>query len=489
MLFLNKLLEKLVVKTRYGNQDPELNVTGVINNTKQIQTGNLFVCIKGVKEDGHRYIDDAIKNGATSVLVEDLPITLNEKVAYIQVPDTKKASSILLNTYYQNPSAQMRMIGVTGTNGKTTTTNLIDAIMLYHQKKTGVIGTIEIRYGATKVEASLTTPSPFDLQRILFNMKNDGVEVVAMEVSSHALDLGRVHGINYSTAVFTNLTQDHLDYHETMEEYARAKGLLFSSLTNGVAVLNADDPWSAYYQKITPSQVIRYGIKNDAEVRAQNIQMDAMGTSYDLLTFAGNRKIHTKLIGQFNVYNVLAATAAALSEGVPFVTICEAIENVNGVEGRFEAVNEGQSFAVIVDYAHTPDSLENVLQTAKSLTTNKLIAVVGCGGDRDRTKRPIMGNMATNLADYAYFTSDNPRTEDPAQILTDITDSLQKQNYTSIVDRKQAIWQAIESAKNGDCIVIAGKGHEKYQIFGTTKSHFDDKEVAREAIKNKKQAQ
>lgn len=485
-MLLKNLIAPLLFKEVIGSD--EMEILGIHNDSRVIKDGFLFVCTKGEKLNGHEYIPQAIENGAKAILIQEKQEHYEDNVTYIYVPDTGKAASILVDAFYQSPTKKLNVIGVTGTNGKTTTTNLIEHILTYHKRNTGVIGTIEIRYPGFQQEAKLTTPLCYDLQASFKQMVDAGVEYVAMEVSSHSLHLGRIHGCHFKTAVFTNLTQDHLDYHKTMEEYGEAKGLLFAQLGNDYddmkfAVLNADDPWSEKYKRKTAAQIISYGIEAEADVRATDIQIKATGTSFTLITPIGQTTIQTALIGKFNVYNLLAAICAVIPEGLSLADIKAACEDIKGVEGRFEAVVQGQPFAVIVDYAHTPDSLENVLKTARQLQPSELICVVGCGGDRDRTKRPLMANIAMELADYTYFTSDNPRTEDPAAILQDMTGHLQDDNkHTTIIQRQEAIEQAIAGAKPNSIIVIAGKGHEKYQIIGTVKTYFDDKEVARNKL-------
>jgi len=481
---LKELIQPLLFVNVTG--DVETEVTGIHNDSRVVEAGNVFVCTKGANMDGHDYIPQAIERGATVIVVEQ-EVEQVEGIVYVHVPSTVRAASLMVDRFYSSPTSKLKLIGVTGTNGKTTTTNLIEHLLTFHQHATGVIGTIEIRYPGFQEEAKLTTPACYDLQRYFHNMVEADVEYGVMEVSSHALHLGRVHGCQFKTAVFTNLTQDHLDYHKTMDAYGQAKSLLFSQLGNDYAqpkyaVLNADDPWSEAYAGVTSAQLITYGLSEQALVRATDINITASGTSFSLQTPIGTTTIQTSLIGKFNVYNLLAAISAVLPEGLTLEQVKAAIEGVKGVAGRFETVQQGQPFAVVVDYAHTPDSLENVLNTARQLEPRKLICVVGCGGDRDRTKRPIMADIAIQLADYVYFTSDNPRTEDPAAILEDMTGHLSAEHYTSIVDRKAAIEQAIAGAGEGDIIVIAGKGHENYQIIGTEKTHFDDKEVARDKL-------
>ena len=483
---LETLISSLLFKHVIGEQNQ--TILGIHNDSRKIKDGYLFVCTKGAKEDGHRYIPQAIEQGAKAILIEDDQAEYVDGITYVKVPDTAKAASILVDKFFDSPSRKMNLIGVTGTNGKTTTTNLIEYLLQYKQYRAGVIGTIEIRYPNFQEDAALTTPLCYDLQQYLFNMVNEKVDYVAMEVSSHSLHLGRIHGCAFKTAVFTNLTQDHLDYHGTMEAYGEAKGLLFSQLGNSYeqtkfAILNSDDPWSERYKHMTSAQVITYGIEKQADIYATDIIIDVTGTSFNLVTPLGETPIKTSLIGRFNVYNLLAAIATVIAEGFTLAEIADACNALVGVEGRFEAVTEGQPFAVVVDYAHTPDSLENVLQTARQLKPNRVLAVVGCGGDRDRTKRPLMANIAIELADHAYFTSDNPRTEDPVTILDDMTSHLTASSkFETIVNRQEAIEKAISDAEANDIIIIAGKGHEKYQIIGTVKTYFDDKQVARDQL-------
>lgn len=352
-----------------------------------------------------------------------------------------------------------------------------------------MIGTMYMKIGDETLPVKNTTPESVTLQKTFKKMNDKHVDTAIMEVSSHALSLGRVHGCDYDIAVFTNLTQDHLDYHKTMDEYRHAKSLLFSQLGGAFnhehpkrAVLNADDEASVYFEKVTAAHISTYGIKNDADVMAKNISITAQGTSFDLVTNKGTKHITMSLVGQFNVYNVLAAVATCIAAGIPFEIITEAVEELHGVRGRFELVNQQQEFPVIVDYAHTPDSLENVLETCRDMTEGKLFVVVGCGGDRDKTKRPKMAKIAVELADEPIFTSDNPRSEDPRAILRDMEAGVENAYYHSIANREQAIFFAIANAKKGDVVLIAGKGHETYQQIGNETFDFDDAEVAARAI-------
>jgi UDP-N-acetylmuramoyl-L-alanyl-D-glutamate--2,6-diaminopimelate ligase len=469
--------------------DDSMEITGLTADSRKVQPGCLFVCLTGFTVDGHAFAAQAVENGAVAVLAEqdvDVPATV------VRVPDTRRAMAMLADRFYGSPTRELKLIGVTGTNGKTTTTHLIDKILRDQNKRTGLIGTIHMRIGDVSEEVKNTTPDALELQHAFRRMRDVDTEYAIIEVSSHALELGRVRGCDVHTAVFTNLTQDHLDFHKTMENYRYAKSLLFSQLGNSydpdrlkTAVLNADDEASKLYAMVTPARVITYGIDNPADVRAGEIEITSRGTSFTAHTFAGSIRLNLKLVGKFNVYNALAAIAVALAEGVPLAEIKASLEAVPGVNGRFESVDAGQPFAVLVDYSHTPDSLENALATVKEFAKGRIFCVVGCGGDRDRTKRPIMARIATKYADLTVLTSDNPRSEDPQAIIDDMLAGLAdvaKERYVSMVDRREAIRYAVAEAKQDDVILIAGKGHETYQIIKGQVLPFDDREVAREAI-------
>jgi UDP-N-acetylmuramoyl-L-alanyl-D-glutamate--2,6-diaminopimelate ligase len=485
---LQTLLSYLHDFTTYVGENP--TITSIEMDSRQVKKGALFICIKGFTVDGHDFAKQAVENGAVAIIAER-PLDVDAPV--IVVRDSRRAMAVLADAFYGQPTHQLHLIGVTGTNGKTTTTHIIERIARRANKKTGLIGTVHIKIGDDTYPTKNTTPESLLLQRTFKQMVDEGVDVAVMEVSSHALHMGRVHGCDYDVAVFTNLTQDHLDYHGTMEEYRNAKGLLFSQLGNRYdhrrpkfAVLNNDDPASQYYKHMTAATVITYGIEADSDIMAKRIDIVPSGMSFDLITPHGTVRVKTRLIGLFNVYNLLAAVSACLVSGIPFSVIVEAIEEISGVAGRFETVDEGQNFTVIVDYAHTPDSLENVLKTIRQFAQKKVYVVVGCGGDRDRTKRPLMAKTAVKYADVAIFTSDNPRSEEPEQILRDMEAGVSSERYVTIVDRKEAIYYAVEQAQEGDIILIAGKGHETYQIIGDRVIDFDDRLVAREAIKERK---
>jgi len=464
-----------------------VNITDIEKDSRKVKQGNLFVCIEGFTVDGHEYVHEAEQKGAAAILAER---EVDAHVPVIIVPNTSHVLAMLAVNFYGNPTKELGLTGVTGTNGKTTVTYLLEAIFQLNKENTGIIGTIQMKIGDKEFPINNTTPDALSLQRAFRRMADEGIEKGIMEVSSHALDLGRVYGCDFDIAVFTNLSPEHLDYHKDLDDYLRAKSLLFAQLGNSYekdhpkfAVINTDDEASDLLKKSTAQSIITYGINKDAQVMAKDITVDVEGTSFTLQTPFQATHINSKMVGMFNVYNMLAASAAAIAAGVSLETIQSALSSIEGVNGRFEPVLCGQDYAVIVDYAHTPDSLENVLTTARGFAKQKVYVVVGTGGDRDRSKRPLMADIAMEYADYAIFTSDNPRTEDPQAILHDMTDHLSDStDFEVITDRKHAIAQAISYAKTDDIILIAGKGHETYQMIGTEKYDFDDRKIAARAI-------
>lgn len=493
---LQELASALLITHIHG--DAETEITGIEADSRKIKTGDLFLCIPGLIADGHDYAPKAIALGASALVTErvlDLPIP------QLVVKDARYAMAALSAHFYGYPSKELKLIGITGTNGKTTSTYLIEKILRDQGFTTGLMGTIQMKIGDTYTEMERTTLEAVDLQRSFRQMREQKTDYCIMEVSSHALELGRVKGIHFRSGIFTNLTQDHLDYHKTMDAYAAAKGLLFSRLGNGFsadlkdrqyAILNADDAASHTFSKLTAAQIITYGIENECDVRATNIRITAQGTEFKLISFAGEAFFRMKLVGKFNVYNALGSIAAALAEGIPLEAIRNSLEDITVVDGRMEVVNEGQDYLVLVDYAHTPDGLENALSTVRDFAEGKVITVFGCGGDRDRTKRPLMGKVTAKYSDYLYVTSDNPRTENPDAILADIVPGLKEVNYPKeqyelIADRKKAIQKAIEGAGPKDVILIAGKGHETYQDVMGVKHDFDDRLVAKAAIRGREQ--
>jgi UDP-N-acetylmuramoyl-L-alanyl-D-glutamate--2,6-diaminopimelate ligase len=484
---LHKLLENLHLLIPYEGED--LEITSIENDNRKVQNGSLFICIKGYTVDGHNFAESAVKNGARAILAER-PLPLD--VPVIIVKDTARAMAVLADAFYGQPTKKLRLIGITGTNGKTTTSHMIEKIFADKGQKTGLIGTMYTKIADKTMETKNTTPESLTLQKTFHQMVHDGVETAVMEVSSHALDLGRVHGCDYDIAVFTNLTQDHLDYHKTMEEYKRAKSLLFAQLGNTFdnhkpkfAILNGDDPASEMFARSTAAHVVTYGIDHPADFRAENIEMTSSGTKFDIILGNVKHPMAIQLIGKFSVYNILASVAAAYVSGIPLPDIIHSLESMKGVAGRFELVNAGQDYTVIVDYAHTPDSLENVLKTIQQFAKKRVFVIVGCGGDRDRTKRPLMAQIACRYATDPIFTSDNPRSEDPLSILKEMEAGVQGASYLTIPNRKEAIKMAVNQASSGDVILIAGKGHETYQIIGDVVHDFDDRLVAREAIEER----
>lgn len=482
---------------------PDAQVLGEINKTikdvaydsRKVNQGALFICLPGAKVDGHDYIDQARASGAVAVVVQK-DIGSAQGLTIIKVPDTRVAMQIIAPYFFDYPSRKMRMIGITGTNGKTTTSYLLQSILQEAGFKVGVIGTIQTVIGERVLPIKNTTPDVVDLQGILAEMAAEGMDYVVMEVSSHALALGRVAGCEFDAGIFTNMTRDHLDFHITFENYAQAKALLFKSLgADGAvkekksAIINIDDKASEVMLQNADCQAITYAVKdNKALLQAHNIHVGSKGTTFELIGDFGAVALQVKITGIFNVYNILSAVGGALAEGVDIAVIKSALEKFQSVPGRFELVDCGQTFSVIVDYAHTPDGLENILKTAQEFAKRRIIIVFGCGGDRDRTKRPIMGRLAVKYADIIIATSDNPRTEDPAQILDEVEKGIREaltagKVYEKIIDRKTAILRAIGMAEQDDIILIAGKGHETYQILKDRTISFDDREVARAAIR------
>lgn len=469
-----------------------LMISGIQYDSRKVTLGNLFVAIKGFQSDGHQYIKQALERGAIAILISDEQYCSNE-YPWILVEDSRLALAEVSNAYYGHPSEKLKLIGVTGTNGKTTTTNLICSIIEAQGQKTGLIGTIHNRIGDHILEGSRTTPESLELQQMFAQMVEEGIGYAVMEVSSHALELQRVACCDFDIAVFTNLTQDHLDYHKTMEQYCQAKTKLFKMLGNQgetaglqkTAVINLDDPWASHFMVASNVPVVTYSMQKEASWKAEQVQVGANGVQY----VVDGHPVRLHLTGNFNVYNSLAALAVGDALGFSPEAVIGALEQVPGIAGRFQTVSGARDFSVIVDYAHTPDGLENVISTAQAFAKGRVITVFGCGGDRDRTKRPLMGAMAAELSDFCVVTSDNPRTENPEQILQDIlpgvTQHMQPETYHVEVDRRKAIHYAVQMAQPGDVVLLAGKGHENYQEINGEKHHFDDYEVAQEAIAQK----
>ena len=469
----------------YGNGD--VDVKGIAVDSRKVKDGFIFFAIKGMHVDGNNYIDQAINSGACVVVSAQY---LHDLSCALFLAELSEVISGVAAKFYNYPDSQLLLFGVTGTNGKTTITYFLESILNVSDLSTGVVGTVNYRYAKKTFDSPNTTPQAAELYEILAKMVSEHQLAAVIEVSSHALSLGRVNGIEFDTAIFTNLTRDHLDFHKTMDDYFYAKTKLFSGLVQKrknkkkIAVINIDDPYGKKMLDVVGAgaQKVTYGIKNNALVSAQEIIKSAKHTSFLLKSDFGTLLIILNFIGEHNIYNALAAAAAALYNGIPIENVKRGLEGLNSVPGRLEKVDLGQAFNVVVDYAHTDDALKNVLTSLKPLTSGKLITVFGCGGDRDRTKRPIMGAVATELSDYVIVTSDNPRSEDPRNIALDIEVGIKRtkrENYKVVLDRKDAILEALSMAASGDVILLAGKGHETYQIVGNNKIHFSDFEVAK----------
>lgn len=467
----------------------DIEIKGVKYDSRQVKEGDLFVAIKGFKTDGHHYINNALAQGASAVVVENENCCSSD-YPWVLVDNSRNALADLSAAFYDQPSRRFLLIGVTGTNGKTTTSNLIAKIFEDQGHKVGLVGTIHNRIGEKIIPVERTTPESSDLQELFSQMVSENVTCVVMEVSSHALDLARVRGCEFDIAVFTNLTQDHLDYHQSMEEYYQAKLKLFKDLDKAtykifpkVAVINGDDPWGQKLLGDINVEKICYGIDYKADLKAEALNITSTGVSYRI----DEEVMKLQLTGKFNVYNSLAALAAAQIQGISREGAIRSLEGVTGIAGRFQLVEGIDDFAVIVDYAHTPDSLVNILMTAREFAKGRIITVFGCGGDRDRTKRPIMGKAAAEFSDFSIVTSDNPRTEDLQAIINDILPGIEEivgpDKYHVVIDRRKAIKEALEMAQKDDIVIIAGKGHETYQEVNGEKYPFDDKVIAEEILK------
>ena len=527
---LHELLRGLNITTRSGS--PDIDITGVVSDNRNVEPGNVFVCYQGINVDSHDFIQDALQNGAT-VVIGEKPITAikthGTPITYLQVPCGRQAMSLIAANWHGNPAKRLKLIGITGTNGKTSTAHLIHAIFKASGQRTALIGTVGHQYTNAQGEeetlpAALTTPDAFALHALFKQFTEDNVASVTMETSSQGLALQRLAGLTFDTAVFTNFTQDHLDYHQTMEAYLKAKLMLFEQLdTEGVAILNGDSPVAERIAdtlrnsraqlaptrdsraqlaptrnsraqlaptrdsraQLAPTRDSRaqlapttYGLSQKADLHAEAIHFSHNRLVFTAVTPEERIPVQLRLLGEYNLYNALAAIAVGLRYDCPISAIQEGLA-ATVVPGRFELIDRGQDFAVIVDYAHTPDGLENVLTAAKRVAERNLICVFGCGGDRDSGKRPKMGNISAQIADYSVITSDNPRTEEPDEIITQIVSNLPHDTkYVCIPERREAIHHAIVTAKSGDVVVIAGKGHEDYQEINGKRFPFDDRVVA-----------
>ena len=479
---LDALPEKIVLGAM-----PEA-VTGVAYDSRKVTPGDLFVAVAGFKQDGRRFIGAALERGAAAVVLEGADALAGSATARVIVPSAREALARLADAYFGHPSRALTVIGITGTNGKTTTALLVDALLKADGRVTGLIGTIEYRIGTETRPAGQTTPEAVELQSLLAEMVERDVSAVAMEVSSHALALSRVDGVEFDVALFTNLTQDHLDFHLTLESYRAAKARLFVLLAAGrkgrrTAVINVDDSAGRFMVAGLDVPVMTFGLAGDADVTPRRFASGFGGICMEVDTPGGVVRIDSSLVGEHNVMNLLGAVCVGLGLGMNPLAIGQALGRVTSIPGRFERVEAGQPFLVVVDYAHTPDALLRVLTTARKLVTGsgRLVVVFGCGGDRDRGKRPVMGGIAARLADRIWVTSDNPRSEQPEAIIAEIVAGFPPDSnvrHAAVPDRRTAIRAALESAGPGDVVVIAGKGHETYQIVGVEVTPFDDREVA-----------
>ena len=501
---LSALLEGVTVlkmfQTAYGKMvtTHDIMIHGVQYDSRKVEQGDLFVAMKGSAVDGHRYIEAAVSKGAAAVVVENdaaYPDSffMHAGVAKIVVGNSRRALAAISANYFGHPASKLTFIGVTGTNGKTTTTflikHLIESSSPTLSGKVGLIGTIEYMIGEKRFPATHTTPESLELQKLFASMVEAKCTHVVMEVSSHSLHQDRVYGIGFAAAVFTNLTQDHLDYHGTMANYLAAKKILFDGLeASSCAITNADDPSGAEIVRDTRASVMTYGTAPTADVAAQGITLSMEGTRFNLRYRGEECACSSPLVGRFNVSNMLAACSAGIALGIPVGSMVESIAAMRSVPGRFEKIASPAGWFAVVDYAHTPDALEKCLRTIREVAPHDgphtVTTVFGAGGDRDTTKRPLMGKIVDALSDVVVVTSDNPRTEQPQAIISDIVAGItRKERLVVEPDRKKAISQALSSAKRGDIVLIAGKGHEDYQILGTTKHHFSDREVVEEFIR------
>lgn len=468
----------------------DMEIEGITDYSKQCKTGFVFVAVTGINQDGNIFIKEAIERGAKVIIYNrsfslDETVSKNKNITFIGVENTREILAKLANNFYRYPSSKIKVLGVTGTNGKTTTTYIIESILNTSGFRTGVIGTINYHFGQRVIPALNTTPGAIQIQELLFNMVKENIDYAIMEVSSHGLDQGRVDEIDFKAGIFTNITVEHLDYHKNFGNYFNAKAKLFEKLNSSSwAIVNIDDPYGKEIILRTSAKTITYGINNPADVEAYKISLRIDGTKFWANTPYGNMEIITNLLGMHNIYNILAGISLGIAEAIPLEKIKEGIEKISYVSGRLEPVDVGQPFKVFVDYAHTDDALRNVLSCLRSLSQGKIIVVFGCGGDRCKEKRPLMGKVASELADFVFLTTDNPRSEEPEAIIRDIKKGFPAgfNQYRIVLDRYAAIKEAISMAEDKDVVIIAGKGHEPYQVFKNVTIPFDDRIVAREII-------
>lgn len=484
---LQELIEGNDYEVIQGELDVEIK--GINYDSREVKSSELFVCIVGLKVDGHKYANEAIKNGAVAIICEEEIDCENVKTTVIRVKDCRKILSIVASKYYDYPYKKLRMIGVTGTNGKTTTTFMIKSILEENGDKVGLVGTIANYIGSKMIPAERTTPESLELQKLFDKMVKEGCKYCVMEVSSHSLALNRVYGIDFEIGIFTNMTRDHLDFHKTFEHYYQSKYKLFKK--SCISIINVDDNYGRNIVKdlnINETvSILTYSINSNSNFKAYDNICEREDSKFKVRINSKEEELFVALPGKFNIYNSLGAIVASYSLGIPLESIKKGLSKVV-VIGRCEKVGKEWNlpYSIIIDYAHTPDGLENILKTARGFTKNKLISVFGCGGDRDKVKRPQMGKIGTELSDKAIITSDNPRTEEPQSIIDDIKAGIEKENYEIIENRTEAIRRAIKIAKDGDVIVIAGKGHETYQELKKGKIHFDEREIVDKILKEER---
>ena len=485
---LREILQGVRLRRGLSEELQRMEVTGLEYDSRRVGQGFLFFAFAGARSDGREFAQSALERGAVAVASE-LPAPSPFQGTWIEVEHGRQALALASGNFYGHPDQRLGLTGITGTNGKTTSAFLIDSVLHSAGKTTAMVGTIEYRLAGQVQTAVNTTPESLDLYRIFHTLEQAGGSHATMEVSSHALALGRVYGITFHTAVFTNLTRDHLDFHENMENYFAAKRLLFApqgAAPPRWAVINADDPYGPKIQPPKDTQVLRYGFSNGADLRAAGLEMNFEGLRLTVEHGREKVKLTSALVGKINAYNILAACGTALSYGFDWPAIARGIAECRRVPGRFESIEQGQPFMVVVDYAHTDDALRNVISVARELHPKRVITLFGCGGDRDRAKRPLMGMAAAEASDFVVLTSDNPRSEDPLGIMNDAMVGLRRFDTPHLAepDREKAIRAALEAARPGDLVILAGKGHEPYQVLKDRVIHFDDREVARAALRD-----
>lgn len=487
---IKNLIAGIEITESTGTRSREIE--NIAFDSRKVQQGGLFIAIPGAKYNGENFIKEALDKGAIAIVTEAsieslMPLNLDpENVTLLCVANARKSLATISANFYGNPSGQLNLTGITGTNGKTTLTYILEALAKADGRDTGVVGTIDCHFGETKIPAAMTTPESLDLNQSFRQMLDTGITDCFLEVSSHALSQKRVCDMNFDVGIFTNLSRDHLDFHNDMEEYKNAKAELFKGNNVNIAIVNIDDPTGKEFFDELKENVISTGINSFADFSAKDIVLTADGSRFTLKTPKRSVEIRTNLLGKHNIYNLLSASAYAVTQGMSLDLVQNTFQKIPCIPGRFEPINEGQNFSVLVDYAHTEDALSKAITAAKTFTEEKVIVVFGCGGDRDKGKRKDMGRVATEKADFAVITSDNPRTEDPEKIIADILEGVPAtSSHTTVTSRREAIEYAINRAEKNDLVLIAGKGHEDYQIVGTQKNYFDDRVIAREFLEKR----